>query len=71
MISVPCPRCQAEFKAGQRDEDAIGIVDYHVSGENLEPIFHYCTAGHCLTAAEWELADKAASNALLDEQYNR
>ena len=71
MISVPCPRCTDQFENGFRDEDAIGTVDYQVSGENLEPMSHSCSDGHVLTTAEWVLADLAASNAVLDEQYNR
>jgi len=71
MISVPCPRCTDQFKEWARDEDAIGTVDYQVSDENLEPTSHGCSYGHVLTTAEWVLADLAASNAVLDEKYNR
>ena len=71
MISVPCPRCTDQFNHGFRDEDAIGTVDYQVSGENLEPTSHSCSDGHDLTATEWVVADKDANEARLDAKYNR
>ena len=71
MIAVECPRCRLEFQIDQRDEDEIGRVEYSVSGDNLEPVDHDCTAGHCLTAAECATADKDANEARMDAKYNR
>jgi len=71
MISVPCPRCTSEFKAGRRDEDRIGSVDYQKSGAELEPLSYECSEGHFPTTEEWVVADKDANEARMDAKYNR
>jgi len=83
MISIPCPRCQAEFKAGQRDEDAIGTLRYHAFRDDVEPDTDRCTDGHVLSGVEWVEADTVAWRAYIDakgqydgpdtlaEKYNR